>query len=80
MLVSDMNPYSYYININEETGKKKGLKNGQIIWVETDTGRRIKGPVSLIKGIHPEMVAVAGINGHWSKYLTIGRGKGVHFQ
>jgi anaerobic selenocysteine-containing dehydrogenase len=77
--LSDTNPYSYYICINEDTGKKKGLKNGQIIWVETDTGRKIKGPVSMIKGIHPLMVAVASINGHWSKYLTIGRGKGVHF-
>ncbi len=77
--VSDMNPYSYYINVNEETGRKKGIKNGQIIWVETDMGRRIKGPVSLIKGLHPQMVAVAGINGHWSKYLKIGRGKGVYF-
>jgi anaerobic selenocysteine-containing dehydrogenase len=77
--VSDMNPYSYYINVNEETGRKKGIKNGQIIWVETDMGRRIKGPVSLIKGIHPQAVAVAGINGHWSKYLKIGRGKGVYF-
>ena len=38
-----MNPYSYYISINEETGKKKGLKNGQIIWVETDTGRKNQG-------------------------------------
>jgi anaerobic selenocysteine-containing dehydrogenase len=76
---SDMNPYSYFICINEETGKKKGIKNGEIIWVETDLGRRIKGPVSLIKGIHPQAVAVAGINGHWSKYLKVGRGKGVHF-
>jgi anaerobic selenocysteine-containing dehydrogenase len=77
--LSKMNPYSYYININEETGKKKGLKNGQMIWVETATGRKIKGPVSFIKGIHPDMLAVAGISGHWSKYLTIGRGEGVFF-
>ena len=47
--------------------------------MESDRGRRIKGPVSLIKGLHPQMVAVAGINGHWSKYLKVGRGKGVYF-
>ncbi len=77
--VSEMNPYSNYININEDTARKKGLKNGQLVWVETPSGRRIKGRISLIKGIHPQMLAFAGISGHWSKYLTIGRGKGVHF-
>ena len=77
--ICTLNPYSYYININEDTGKKKGLKNGQMIWVESATGRKIKGRVSLIKGIHPRMLAVAGIGGHWSKYLTIGKGEGVSF-
>jgi anaerobic selenocysteine-containing dehydrogenase len=77
--LSKLNPYSYYITINEDTGKKKGLKNGQLIWVESSTGRKIKGPVSLIKGIHPDMLAVAGISGHWSKYLTIGKDTGVFF-
>jgi anaerobic selenocysteine-containing dehydrogenase len=78
-VLSQVNPYSNYININEDTGKKKGLKNGQLIWVESDTGRKIKGRVSLIKGIHPAMLAVAGIGGHWSKNLPIARGKGVAF-
>jgi anaerobic selenocysteine-containing dehydrogenase len=74
-----MNPYSNFININEDTGKKKGLKNGQMIWVESATGRKIKGRVSFIKGIHPDMLAVAGIGGHWSKNIPIARGKGVAF-
>jgi molybdopterin-containing oxidoreductase family molybdopterin binding subunit len=74
-----MNPYSYYININEETGKKKGLKNGQMVYIESSEHRKIKGRISLIKGIHPKMIAVAGIAGHWSDYMPIAKGKGVAF-
>ncbi len=77
--MSSMNPYSNYININEDTARKKGLKNGQLCWVESETGRRIKGRIALIKGLHPEMLAFAGISGHWSKYMPIAKGKGVHF-
>jgi molybdopterin-containing oxidoreductase family molybdopterin binding subunit len=77
--LAKLNPYSYYITINEDTGIKKGLKNGQMVWVESPSGRKIKGPVSLIKGIHPQMMAFCGICGHWSKYLTIGKGEGPFF-
>jgi anaerobic selenocysteine-containing dehydrogenase len=78
-VLSKMNPYSYYINIHEDTGKKKGLKNGQMVWVESATGRKIKGPISMIKGIHPDMIAFCGICGHWSKFLTVGKGEGPFF-
>ena len=45
-----MNPYSYFININEETGKKKGLKTGDWIWVESSNAEADQGPSFADKG------------------------------
>ena len=33
----------------------------------------------MLKGIHPDMLAFAGITGHWSKFLKIGKDEGVFF-
>ncbi|KPJ61516.1 MAG: hypothetical protein AMJ46_02055 [Latescibacteria bacterium DG_63] len=72
-------PWVYLIQINEETGKKKGLKDGQMIWVENPIGKRIKGPVRLVHGVHPEHVCIAGCHGHWARGTPIATGKGVFF-
>jgi anaerobic selenocysteine-containing dehydrogenase len=76
---SMMNPYSHYIIVNEDVGKRKGLKDGQLVWVESDTGRRVKGRIKLMQGIHPQVIAFAATSGHWSKHMPIAFGKGVHF-
>ena len=74
-----MNPYSHYIIVNEDVGKVKGLKDGQMVYVESDAGRRVKGRVKLMQGIHPKIIAFAATSGHWSKHMPIAFGKGVHF-
>ena len=77
--ISVNDPFVYLIQINEETGKKKGLKDGDIIWVENKLGRKIKGPVKLVQGMHPQHLGIAGCHGHWAKGQPIAKGKGQFF-
>lgn len=76
---SMMNPYTYNIMVNEDVAKRKGLKDGDSIWVESDKGRKTKGTIKLAQGIHPQVIAFAGTQGHWSKYMPIALGKGSLF-
>jgi anaerobic selenocysteine-containing dehydrogenase len=77
--MSQLNPYSYNIILNGDVAGKKGLKDGDLVWVESDTGRRVKGRVKLMQGIHPQVIAFAATSGHWSRHMPIAFGKGTHF-
>ena len=74
-----IDPFSYRIAVNADTGRRKGLKDNDVIYVETATGRRVTGRVKLTEGIHPEGVGIAACAGHWSKHQPIAQGKGVFF-
>jgi anaerobic selenocysteine-containing dehydrogenase len=77
--VSVNDPFVYFVQINAETGKKKGLKDGDIVWIENKLGRKIKGPVKLVEGMHPEHLGIAGCHGHWARGTPISKGKGQFF-
>ncbi|MGO9590635.1 MAG: molybdopterin-dependent oxidoreductase [Candidatus Acidiferrales bacterium] len=76
---AQMNDYSYNIAVNAATAKRKGLNDGDIIWVESNYKRRVKGRLKTIEGIHPEGIGIAALAGHWSKDLPIAKGKGVFY-
>ncbi|MBI2953993.1 MAG: molybdopterin-dependent oxidoreductase, partial [Chloroflexi bacterium] len=76
---SQMNPYTYTITINAAVGKKKGLKDGDIVWVESKRGRKVKGKLKLSEGIHPEGLGIAALCGHWSNDQPIAKGKGIFY-
>ena len=76
---AQMNPYSYMITINSDVGKEKGDQDGDLIWVESSMGRKVRGKVRLSEGIHPQGLGFAALCGHWSKNQPIARGKGVFF-
>jgi len=65
--------------MNVETGRKKGLVDGQTVWVENEQGRKVKGRIRLTPAIHPEALGVAGCAGHWTEGMPIAKGKGVFF-
>lgn len=77
--LSMADPFVYLIQMNEEMGKSKGLKDFDIIWVENSDGKRIKGPVKLVQGMHKEHLGIAGCHGHWAKGTPISIGKGQFF-
>jgi len=76
---SRMNPWTYSITMNADTGRKKGLKDGDTIEVETYLGRKETGTVKLMEGHHPLTVGIAACSGHFAKGLPIAQGKGTNF-
>lgn len=70
--VSRIDRFAYAVAINTETAHRKGINEGD--WIEitsVSTGNTIRGRAALTEGIHPEVIAMAGCGGHWSKYLPI---------
>jgi molybdopterin-containing oxidoreductase family molybdopterin binding subunit len=51
---------AFALLLHEEKGREKGLKEGDVVWVESQYGFRVKGRVKLTKGVHREVVAIAG--------------------
>ncbi len=77
---AQLDPISYTIAMNADSGRKRGLKDGDLVWVEMEKGRKVKGRLHLTEGIHPEGLGVGGCAGHWAgKGLPIAKGKGVFF-
>lgn len=68
----------YNILLNTRTAKEKGIKDGDIIWVESKIAR-VKGKVRVTGAVHHETVGILGGHmGQWAKGKTISRGKGIH--
>ena len=76
---AQLDPFSYTIAINADIGRKKGLRDGMLVWVETETGRKVKGRVKFTQGIHPEGLGIAACAGHWSDGMPIAKGKGLPY-
>jgi anaerobic selenocysteine-containing dehydrogenase len=77
--VSQLNPYTYNITMNEDTAKKKGLKDGDLICLESPNGRKVTGTLKTMQGQHPMTVAIAACSGAWAKGMPIAYGKGSNF-
>ncbi|MFQ5905636.1 MAG: molybdopterin dinucleotide binding domain-containing protein, partial [bacterium] len=76
--LSERHPYAYKILINAVRAQEKGIRDGDLIYVESRAGR-VQGRVKVVQGIHPEVVGIAGTFGHWAAGKPISRDKGVHF-
>jgi molybdopterin-containing oxidoreductase family molybdopterin binding subunit len=77
---SGMDPYTHNIVINTETARRKEIKDGDWLIIESaGTGHRIEGRARLTEAVHPEVIAYASGGGHWSKRLPVAsrHGKGV---
>jgi anaerobic selenocysteine-containing dehydrogenase len=77
--VSELCPYTYTITINTDTAKKKGLKDGDVVWLETHHKKKERGILKLMEGQHPQTVGIAGQAGLWAKGRPIAKGKGSNF-
>ncbi len=76
---SRMNPYTYNITMNRDVAEKKGIKDGDIIEIESVKGRKAQGMVKLMEGQHPQTIGIAACSGHWARGMPIARGKGTNF-
>ncbi len=78
--LGEYNPYTYYILINSQVAKKKGLKDRDIVRLQTEMGTKTEGIIKVIEGVHPEVVGISGsFGGRWARGLPVARGKGVHY-
>ncbi len=64
------------VEVNSETARTLGLKDGQVVWVESPF-QKIKAKVKFSEGIHPGTVAIPFGQGHYS-YGTWQKGIGVN--
>ena len=53
------------VEINSETARRLKLKDGEEVWVESPFGK-IKARVKFSEGLHPQVVAIACGQGHYS--------------
>ena len=68
------------ILVHREAAKRKGLSSGDLVEIETDGGKKAQGRVKVTSGIHPEVTAVLGEAGGWSRAATGGKERsGIHF-
>jgi anaerobic selenocysteine-containing dehydrogenase len=77
--VSQLNPYTYNITMNADTAKKKGLKDGDLICLESSYGRKTTGTLKTMQGQHPKTISISACSGAWAKGAPIAYGKGTNF-
>lgn len=73
--IAERDPYHLTVMVNEETAKKKNIKDGDEIWIESRI-TKVRAKAKLTKGIHPEVIAISGGFGRWLNH-PIAKGKGV---
>jgi molybdopterin-containing oxidoreductase family molybdopterin binding subunit len=71
-------PYTYTILINADAAQRKGIKDGDLVWLESPVCK-VRAQAKVTQCIHPEVVGVAGHFGHWAEGSPIQKGKGVSF-
>ena len=68
------------ILLSRAAAKRKGLKNGEWVEVETDSGKKAAGRLKLTSAVHPEVALVWASAGRWAKSATQGgEPAGIHF-
>jgi len=76
---SKMCPYTYTVSINSGLARKKGLKDGDQIWIENRYGVKEAGVVKTMEGQQALVIGIAGQGGLWAKGRPIAKGKGSNF-
>ncbi len=65
-----------WIEINPETAKKMGMKDGDLIWVESKAGR-LKAKARFFPGTHPNCIHIPYGQGH-KAYGRWAKGRGIN--
>lgn len=55
-----------FAQLNSETGRRKGLKDGDLIEIESPLGK-VRAYVTLVETVHPEVIAISNA-GRWVKH------------
>jgi len=76
--LAERHPFAFRLLIHPRAAAVRNIGKGSKVIVTSRAGS-VTGEVCLTEGIHPKVVAIAGIAGHWAKGLPIARGRGIHF-
>ena len=71
-------PQSYGVLINTKLAKRKGIKDGDAIWLESPV-KKVKTVARVTECVHPDVIGIAGNAGHWASGKPLSTGKGVNF-
>lgn len=74
MELAERDPYATKILLNRETARVKGLRDGEVVWVESPHGK-MKGRLKVTETIHPEVIGTIGCFGHYTDH-AVGKGRG----
>jgi anaerobic selenocysteine-containing dehydrogenase len=66
----------FTLGMNAETGRGKGIAEGDEIELETPSGKKFRAIARLTEAIHPECLAVPAILGRWVTANDSACGKG----
>jgi len=77
--MSQLNPYTYNIAVNANYAEERGLEDGDVVELESMSGRKVRGSIKVMEGIQKQTVSIAACSGHWAKGMPIAQGKGVNF-
>jgi anaerobic selenocysteine-containing dehydrogenase len=72
-------PFIHVILVNRKTGQARGLKDGDMVLLESQYGGKVQGPVKLTETMQPETIGIAGNFGHKSREMAPIALKGIHF-
>ncbi len=69
-------PWIYGVMIHPDQAKRKGVSDGDEIWIESEYGYRVKGKVCVTEGIHLDCIGVSGVGGRLAYGEPVGRKEG----
>lgn len=76
-LIMDLQPENY-LHMHVHSAERLGIGNGDYVWVQAATGKRLKMRVKTTLGIREDTVMTEHGYGHFSKLLEVAYGKGVN--
>ncbi|MBI2916359.1 MAG: molybdopterin-dependent oxidoreductase [Chloroflexi bacterium] len=77
MEIAERDPFLLRVLMNTGAGRKKGLCDGDLVWVESKAGR-VKAQLRLTELMHEETLGFPGNFGHRMAH-PIAQGRGPHF-
>jgi len=77
--ISKRCPYTFTITMNSTLAEKKGMKDGDVVWMENKYNIKEKGVIKTMEAQHPKVIGIAGQGGLWAKGRPIAKGKGSNF-
>ncbi len=79
-VMENFDPYVMNVMINTEMAAARGIKDGELVVVESGTtGLKVEGEARVTECIHPEAVAIGGQYGRYSPHMNPFTREGPHY-